>query len=166
MAVYLLGIDIGTSSCKAALFREDGTVAASGGSDYPVSYPQRGWAEQDPENWWQGVCRAVRNMLSESGIDPSDIAGIGVDGQSWSAVALDREGKVLCPTPIWTDTRCADLCREVTKQIPEEELFGFAGIRHRPVIPGPRFSGTGKTGLRYSVRLTGSFSRTAISYGN
>ena len=120
MAVYLLGIDIGTSSCKAALFREDGTVAASGGSDYPVSYPQRGWAEQDPENWWQGVCRAVRNMLSESGIDPSDIAGIGVDGQSWSAVALDREGKVLCPTPIWTDTRCADLCREVTKQIPEE----------------------------------------------
>ena len=133
MAVYLLGIDIGTSSCKAALFRDDGTVAASGGSDYPVSYPQRGWAEQDPENWWQGVCRAVRNMLSESGIDPSDIAGIGVDGQSWSAVALDREGKVLCPTPIWTDTRCADLCREVTKQIPEEELFGLCG---NPASPG------------------------------
>ena len=133
MAVYLLGIDIGTSSCKAALFREDGTVAASGGSDYPVSYPQRGWAEQDPEEWWQGICRAVRNMLSESGIDPSDIAGIGVDGQSWSAVALDREGKVLCPTPIWTDTRCADLCREVTKQIPEEELFDLCG---NPASPG------------------------------
>ena len=80
MAVYLLGIDVGTSSCKVALFREDGTVAASGGSDYPVSYPRRGWAEQEPEDWWQGICRAVRTMLGESGIDSSDIAGIGVDG--------------------------------------------------------------------------------------
>ena len=133
MAEYLLGIDIGTSSCKVALFRENGTVAAIGGNDYPVSYPQRGWAEQDPEDWWQGICRAVRAMLEESGIDPSDIAGIGVDGQSWSAVALDREGKTLCPTPIWTDTRCADMCRKVMKQIPEAELFDLCG---NPVSPG------------------------------
>ena len=98
MAEYLLGIDIGTSSCKVALFRENGTVAAIGGNDYPVSYPQRGWAEQDPEDWWQGICRAVRAMLEESGIDPSDIAGIGVDGQgsirpiSPASVLTDRAG--------------------------------------------------------------------------
>ena len=133
MAVYLLGIDIGTSSCKAALFREDGTAAASAECSYPVSYTMKGWAEQDPEDWWQGVCSAVRSMLDESGSDPSGIAGIGVDGQSWSAVAMDREGNVLCPTPIWTDTRCAELCRKVTEQIPEEELFGLCG---NPVSPG------------------------------
>ena len=134
MAVYLLRIDIGTSSCKAALFREDGTVAASGGSDYPVSYPQRGWAEQDPEDWWQGICRAVRNMLRESGIDPSDIAGIGVDGQSWSAIALDREGNVLCPTPIWTDTRSAEVCRETAEHTGAEKLFELCGCHiHRAV---------------------------------
>jgi len=133
MASYLLGIDIGTSSCKTALFRPDGTVAASGGSEYPVSYPKRGWAEQDPEAWWAGVCGAVREMLESSGTDAGDICGIGVDGQSWSAVALDREGKVLCPTPIWTDTRCAELCREIRTRIPEEELFGVCG---NPVQPG------------------------------
>ena len=133
MADYLLGIDIGTSSCKTALFTPDGTVAASGGSDYPVSYPRRGWAEQDPEDWWQGVCRAVREMLEQSGIAAGEIRGIGIDGQSWSAIALDREGKVLCPTPIWTDTRSAEICRQVKESIPEEELFGLCG---NPVQPG------------------------------
>ena len=50
MTEYLLGIDIGTSSCKVALFEENGAVAAAGGSEYPVSYPQKGWAEQDPRD--------------------------------------------------------------------------------------------------------------------
>ena len=138
MAVYLLGIDIGTSSCKVALFEPDGSVAASGGSEYAVSYPQRGWAEQNPEDWWQGICRALRDMLNRSGISPADIAGVGVDGQSWSAVALDRDGQVLCPTPIWTDTRCAELCREVTKRIPEEELFGLFGNPVSPCYTWPK----------------------------
>lgn len=133
MACYLLGIDIGTSSCKTALFTPEGTVAASGGSEYPVSYPQRGWAEQDPETWWAGVCKAVRNMIAESGIPPEEICGIGVDGQSWSAIALDAHGKALCPTPIWTDTRCAALCREIRNEIPEEDIFGLCG---NPVQPG------------------------------
>ena len=133
MASYLLGIDIGTSSCKTALFRTDGSVAASGSSEYPVSYPERGWAEQDPESWWAGACGAVREMLEKSGADAGEILGIGVDGQSWSAVALDREGKAICPTPIWTDTRCAELCREIRSVIPEEEIFRVCG---NPVQPG------------------------------
>lgn len=133
MTEYLLGIDIGTSSCKVALFTPDGAVAASGGSEYPVSYPRKGWAEQDPEAWWQGVCRAVRAMIEESGIDPAAIAGIGTDGQSWSAIALDEAGKVLCPTPIWTDTRSGEICRETTERIPEADLFGLCG---NPVQPG------------------------------
>ena len=133
MTDYLLGIDIGTSSCKVALFDPDGKVAASGGSDYPVSYPRKGWAEQDPGDWWEGVCRAVREMIGNHGIDPGRIAGIGVDGQSWSAVALDASGEVLCPTPIWTDTRGAAICRETADRIGEEKLFSVCG---NPVQPG------------------------------
>ena len=138
MAAYLLGIDIGTSACKAALFREDGTAAVTGGCEYPVSYPRKGWAEQNPEDWWQGACRAVRCILDESGIDPASVAGVGVDGQSWSAVALDREGQVLCPVPIWTDTRSADLCREVTERIPEEEIFSLSGNPVSPCYTWPK----------------------------
>ena len=138
MAVYLLGIDIGTSSCKVALFEPDGTVAATGGSDYPVSYPRRGWAEQDPRDWWEGVCRAIREMIGENGIDPADIAGIGVDGQSWSAIALDREGNVLCPTPIWTDTRSEAVCRETAARLTEEKLFSLCGNPAQPGYTWPK----------------------------
>ena len=138
MAVYLLGIDIGTSSCKVALFEPDGTVAATGGSDYPVSYPRRGWAEQDPRDWWEGVCRAVREMIDENGIDPADIAGIGTDGQSWSAIALDREGNVLCPTPIWTDTRSEAVCRETAARLTEEKIFSVCGNPAQPGYTWPK----------------------------
>lgn len=138
MAVYLLGIDIGTSSCKVALFEPDGTVAATGGSDYPVSYPRRGWAEQDPRDWWEGVCRAIREMIGENGIDPADIAGIGTDGQSWSAIALDREGNVLCPTPIWTDTRSEAVCRETAARLTEEKIFSVCGNPAQPGYTWPK----------------------------
>ena len=138
MAVYLLGIDIGTSSCKVALFEPDGTVAATGGSDYPVSYPRRGWAEQDPRDWWEGVCHAIREMIGENGIDPADIAGIGTDGQSWSAIALDREGNVLCPTPIWTDTRSEAVCRETAARLTEEKIFSVCGNPAQPGYTWPK----------------------------
>jgi len=154
MAVYLLGIDIGTSSCKAALFRPDGTAAASGGSEYPVSYPEKGRAEQDPRDWWNGVCRAVRNLIGESRIDPAEIAGIGVDGQSWSAVALDAAGEVLCPTPIWTDTRSAEICRETAERIGEEKLFALCGNPAQPGYTWPKI-------LWYRKHRPEVFSKTA-----
>ena len=105
MATYLLGIDVGTSACKAALFQPNGEAVAQAASEYPVYYPKAGWAEQNPEDWWAGVCKAVLQILQNSGISPADIAAVGVDGQSWSAIAADAQGVSLCNTPIWTDTR-------------------------------------------------------------
>ena len=109
MKEYLLGIDIGTSSCKVAVFDRAGAVMASAAANYPVAYPHAGWAEQNPDDWWEGVCRALGELWTKSPIAPADIAAIGVDGQSWSAIALDDSGQVLCPTPIWMDTRAGDL---------------------------------------------------------
>ena len=133
MRTLLLGVDIGTSSCKTALFDPEGKVVAQGGCEYPVAYPRKGWAEQDPAAWWNGVCRAVREMTAKNGIDPTEIAGIGVDGQSWSVIALDAEGNVLCPTPIWTDTRSEEICRVTSAVLTEERIFGLCG---NPVQPG------------------------------
>ena len=138
MSVYLLGVDIGTSSCKTAVFDPDGKVIAQGGSEYPVSYPEKGWAEQDPADWWNGICRAVREMIGESGINPADIAGIGIDGQSWSAIALDKSGNVLCPTPIWTDTRSEAICRETAKRLGEDKIFGLCGNPVSPCYTWPK----------------------------
>lgn len=138
MNTWLLGVDIGTSSCKTALFDPEGKAAAQGGREYPVSYPRTGWAEQDPEDWWNGACRAIREMIARSGVNPAEIAGIGVDGQSWSAVALDREGEVLCPTPIWTDTRSEAACREAADRLTEEKLFGLCGNPAQPGYTWPK----------------------------
>ncbi|MEG2316915.1 MAG: FGGY family carbohydrate kinase, partial [Clostridia bacterium] len=94
----LLGIDLGTSACKVALFAPDGSVVAQATADYPVFYPKPGWAEQNPEDWWQAVQRALHEVLE--GVNAADIAGIGVDGQSWSAILMDQAGEVLANTPI------------------------------------------------------------------
>ena len=138
MRTLLLGVDIGTSSCKTAVFDPEGRIAAQGGCEYPVSYPRKGWAEQDPELWWDGVCRAVREMISENGINSAEIAGIGTDGQSWSAIALDKAGKVLCPTPIWTDTRSGKICRETADALTEEKLFELCGNPAKPGYTWPK----------------------------
>lgn len=76
---YLLGIDIGTSSCKAAVFTPDGAVVVSASASYPVYYPESGWAEQDPEDWWKGACEAVRGLWESGRVRPEEIAGIGID---------------------------------------------------------------------------------------
>ena len=58
---YLLGIDIGTSACKVAVFDREGRVLAAANGAYPVYYPHEGWAEQNPEEWWSAVCQLVGN---------------------------------------------------------------------------------------------------------
>lgn len=130
---YLLGIDIGTSACKVAVFERNGEVAASANGDYPVYYPKEGWAEQDPQEWWSAVCGAVRTCLKNGGISPEEIAGVGIDGQSWSAIAIDKEGNVLTNTPIWMDTRAQDICDRLNESVgAEDDIFQVAGNSLQP----------------------------------
>ena len=131
MKPYLLGIDIGTSACKAAIFDRSGEVIASASEEYPVDYPHPGWAEQDPQDWWRAVCTAVRRMAAD-GVDLSEIAGIGIDGQSWSAIPVDQAGNVLAKTPIWMDTRAQDICDEYNERVGADQIFQTAGNSLQP----------------------------------
>ncbi len=138
MRTYLLGIDVGTSACKVALFRPNGEAVAQAICEYPVLYPKAGWAEQNPEDWWAGVCTALRQVLQQSGIDPADIAAVGVDGQSWSAIAVDAQGNVLCNTPIWTDTRARAECDQIRTRIADDALFEVCGNPIQPSYTLPK----------------------------
>ena len=131
MGTYLLGIDIGTSSCKIVLFDREGEVIGSKSETYNVYYPQSGWAEQSPDEWWTAVVKSIRALIEETKIDPSDIAGIGCDGQSWSAIAMDDNGKVLMNTPIWMDTRAKDLSDEINERI-GDRIFEMSGNTLQP----------------------------------
>ena len=127
MKELLLGIDIGTSACKAAIFRRDDEVVAAASEEYKVYYPQPGYAEQDPDEWWRAVCKAVKKCIGNGAVNPSDIAGIGVDGQSWSAVAIDKQGNVLARTPIWMDNRSDSVCERLNRKIGKDAIFQVSG---------------------------------------
>ncbi len=150
---YLLGIDIGTSSCKATVFAPDGTAVVSASASYPVYYPKSGWAEQDPADWWNGACEALR-LIRESGkVQPEEIAGIGIDGQSWSAVALDSAGQTLTRTPIWMDTRASAICERLNHEIGEDRIFAVSGNRLQASYTTPKV-------LWYQENMPGVYEQT------
>ena len=127
MKTALLGIDVGTSACKVAAFDLEGRVLAQAAESYPVLYPQPGWAEQDPQQWWEAVCKALRRLWESGAVAPGEVAGVGIDGQSWSAIPLDKEGRALCNTPIWMDTRAGSLCQELEARVGGEKIFACSG---------------------------------------
>ncbi|HAG68477.1 MAG TPA: carbohydrate kinase, partial [Lachnospiraceae bacterium] len=138
MSELLLGIDIGTSACKVAVFDKDGNVAAQENEAYKVYYPKNGWAEQAPEEWWEAICSAVRRVLEAPEVSAEDIKAIGIDGQSWSAIPIDRERNVLCNTPIWMDTRARDICDRVKREVGEDRIFELAGNDFLPSYVTPK----------------------------
>lgn len=138
MGKQLLGIDIGTSACKVAVFDEDGTVLAQASREYKVYYPKSGQAEQEPEEWWSAICESIREVLTGKEVSAEAICGIGVDGQSWSAIPIDREGHVLCRTPIWMDTRARNICERVKREGLAEEIFEVAGNDFLPSYTTPK----------------------------
>lgn len=138
MANQLLGIDIGTSACKVAVFDEAGKVLAQANQPYKVYYPNPGWAEQDADEWYSAICLAIKDVLGTSGVSADDICAIGIDGQGWSAIPVDKDGKALDRTPIWMDTRARDICERVKAEIGEDAIFDVAGNDFLPSYTTPK----------------------------
>lgn len=138
METYLLGIDVGTSACKVAAFDLDGRVVAQSTESYKVYYPAPDHVEQNPVEWWTGVCKAIRETLQAGCINPKQIAGIGVDGQSWSAIPVDKKGNVLYNTPIWMDTRAHAICKKVIERVGFQKIFNISGNSFEPTYSTPK----------------------------
>jgi xylulokinase len=130
---YLLGIDVGTSGVKAVLIDVSGSVLGSATEEYPLSTPQPLWSEQNPEDWWNGTCRALARIVRESGVDPTSIAGLGLTGQMHGAVFLDQDDHVIRPAMLWNDGRTATQCAEITELVGEARLLRIAG---NPALTG------------------------------
>lgn len=131
MKQYLIGIDIGTSGTKSVLFDLKGTVVAEATAEYPLSQPQNGWAEQDPEHWWQAVCTTLRSITAKAA--DGRIAGLGLSGQMHSTVLLDKENNVIRPAILWCDQRTGEECREIEALIGRERLIE---ITANPALTG------------------------------
>ena len=136
MSGNLLGIDIGTSACKAALFDADGVSLCESAKEYPINYPQPGYVEQDPNLWWDAVCAAIKDVMAQ--LPDADVVGVGIAGQSWSAIMLSKDGDVLCPNPIWMDARADSICEGLRKSLGEEAVFAVCGNPLQPTYTLPK----------------------------
>jgi xylulokinase len=133
MSVYL-GIDIGTSGTKALLCTQDGKVLATATAEHPCHYPQPGWSEQEPEDWWRSTVRSVQQALAKAKTKPEEIKGIGLSGQMHGSVFLDKEHQVLRPALLWNDQRTAEECAEI-----ESKAGGRAKLIQ--MVSNPAFTG-------------------------
>ena len=120
---YLLGIDVGTSGTKTVLFDTAGGVMASATYEYAMQQPHNGWAEQNPEDWWQAVRLGTAQVLRDSGVQAADIRGIGISGQMHSLVMLDENNQVLRPAILWCDGRTTAECDEIHRRVEKERLI-------------------------------------------
>ncbi|NEQ24862.1 MAG: xylulokinase, partial [Microcoleus sp. SIO2G3] len=96
----LLGIDLGTSSVKALLLSADGTILGEASHHYPVHAPQSGWAETDPQDWWNATAIAVHTA-----VQGQSVQAIGLSGQMHGVVLTSVTGEALRPAILWADTR-------------------------------------------------------------
>lgn len=119
---YVIGIDLGTSAVKSVLFNETGEKIASASAQYPMSQPHNGWAEQDPEDWWNGAVRVIGEILNESNVSPDNIVSLGISGQMHGFVILNENCEVIRPCILWCDQRTKKECDELTEKVGREKL--------------------------------------------
>ena len=109
----LLGLDVGTSAAKCIIMDEEGQVLCSSVQEYPLYTPQPGWAEQNPEDWWQAVLRGLREILPK--IPNENLTAGSFSGQMHGLVALDQKGEVIRPAFLWCDQRTDRECQRITE---------------------------------------------------
>ena len=129
MPDVLIGLDVGTSGVKAIALSPDGAVVGSAEESYPLSTPQPGWSEQDPEDWW----RAAQACLSRLPEGP-----IGLSGQMHGLVVLGADDRVLRPAILWNDQRTAAECAEIEERIGLERLIELTGNRALTGFTAPK----------------------------
>jgi glycerol kinase len=135
---YIMAIDQGTTSTRAILFDHDGAVRASAQRDIRPLFPHAGWVEQDANEIWFSVLEVIGTVLSDAGIDASDIAAIGISSQRETTVVWDKAtGMPVYHAIVWQSRQSADLCEALKRQGAEEAIREKTGL-----LIDPYFSGT------------------------
>jgi xylulokinase len=119
---YVIGVDLGTSAVKVLLVNQEGEVCQEASKSYPLIQEQSGYSEQDPEEWVEKTIGAIRELLTTSNVNPSQIEGMSFSGQMHGLVLLNREYKVIRNAILWNDTRTSKQCREIERGLGEQLL--------------------------------------------
>ena len=122
---YYIGADLGTSALKLLLVDTDGKIINTVTKSYDVYFPNPGWSEQNPLDWWDGLVSGVKELTD--GIDKNSVSGIGVGGQMHGLVILDENDEVIRPAILWNDGRTQKEVDYLNNIIGKEKLASLTG---------------------------------------
>lgn len=132
MPNYLLAHDLGTTGDKATLFDESGRLLASAFAPYPTSYPHPGWAEHDPEDWWNAVCQSTRALLAQVPDAAQHLAAVGFSAMMNGCLLVDALGETLRPALIHADLRSQPQCIRIARAVGDARASQLTG---NPLAP-------------------------------
>ena len=124
MNLYI-GIDLGTSAVKLVLMRADGSIENIVSREYPIEFPQPGWSQQNPKDWYQQAMEGLQELLADC--DRSLVKGISFGGQMHGLVILDEKDHVIRPALLWNDGRTYEECDYLNEEIGKETLSAYTG---------------------------------------
>ena len=114
----LLGVDAGTSRCKAAVFDAEGREIATASRSTRLQRPHPGWSELDPEEAWNAAVAVMREAVEKAGVDPATVRAVGLSAAMVGAWVLDAAGKPLRPGIVWEDSRSQPIIDEMQDRDP------------------------------------------------
>lgn len=135
---FIISIDQGTTSCRALLVDHQGVIQKVAQQEFRQIFPKPGWVEHDPEEIWNTQKSMVEKVLSDSALEPRQIAAIGITNQRETAVVWDKNsGKPVYNAIVWQDKRTADICEEMKSNNLEDYVRTETGL-----VIDSYFSGT------------------------
>ena len=135
---YILALDQGTTSSRAVAFDETGRMVGSHGIEFPQHYPRPGWVEHDPRDILDSQIRSLKLTVELCGIDPGDIAAVGITNQRETTLLWDRRtGEPVCNAIVWQCRRTAPIVERLKK-----DGLGSVITNRTGLIPDAYFSGT------------------------
>ncbi len=124
---YFMGIDVSTTGVKAIIIDQQGGVVGTANTEHPLSTPFPLWSEQNPEDWWNGAVKSIRQVLAQTGVSGEEVASVGLTGQMHGLTLLDEGGQVLRPAILWNDQRTGSQCDEIRALLGRSRLIQITG---------------------------------------
>ena len=134
----LIGLDLGTTGCKAAVYDETGRLLGGSYLEYGLITLSATEIEQDARAWWELTCRAIRTAIDAAGVDGHAVKGISVSSQGISFVCVDAAGEPLGNAINWLDTRAVAECDRILEKFDVAALFALTGKRASPAYTLPK----------------------------
>ena len=122
-SMLYIGIDLGTSAVKLLLMDSEGKIQNIVSREYPIYFPNPGWSEQKPEDWYEQTIIGIQELLKDA--DKSQVAGISFGGQMHGLVILDKDDNVIRPALLWNDGRTYEECDYLNNVIGKEKLSEY-----------------------------------------